>query len=176
MESVAQSHGIATIRRIRFISDSWFMASVVVQWEGIGCYWCLVSAADDKKSAKEARHYQQRVSQKKTETFLSPVLVGNSAEIFVGKTYGLFKARQKMYGVLWVRNCEIMMFQWPVKTSQFAEKADDLEECIVQERCTQNYEHLLGRQLWSHLEVNHSKKTPFQVEEEKRRTIQHMDI
>ena len=54
-----------------------------------------------------------------------------------------------------------MMFQWPVKTSRFAEKADDLEECIVQERCTQNYEHLLGRQLWSHLEVKPQQENAF---------------
>ena len=45
-----------------------------------------------------------------------------------------------------------MMFQWSVKTNQFADKADDLDEHNVQERCIRNYEHLLGRRLWLHLE------------------------
>ena len=53
-----------------------------------------------------------------------------------------------------------MMFQWSVKTNQFADKADDLDEHNVQERCIRNYEHLLGRRLWLHLEG----------------TIQNMDI
>ena len=43
-----------------------------------------VSAADDKKSAREARHYQQRKVLQTNETFLSPAASGNSSEISVG--------------------------------------------------------------------------------------------